>query len=1075
LFRSKRLSLLTIFALVVTSISGLSATAANANGNESVFSKFQVNGTELSLSGSVAAGTVVEVSQETKSVDLLIESSDNCCVALEGNVNGRSLTSVVSGTTDTISETVSNLNFGDNILYVRAYDDIGSLGDRNVVSVILRVAPALSSLKINGAEVADGATVTLEAKTKSVNVVAAAVNENATVSIEGATGLEIGANELTVTIVESETVTHVYKVNLVVPAAENTGATFTVNGTSIQADGKITVPYGTTAVDLVVTLADTEATFFSSGELGLETGENTVSVTVTAEDALTTQDYSFIVEVLRSPNTAVNSVLINGFPAIVGEGIELDSRTTELAIDVDTVDTDATYAVVGDTDLKVGENTVLLTVTAADEVTTQVYEYTVTLVVSTDTSLSAFNVAGIDVQDADFVTVPALTTDVDVVVEVNDPDATFEVEGGSELLPGDNDLRVTVTAFDGETTQEYFVTIRVLPNTDTTFASMTVNGEEVEDGGSVEVPPFTEEVSVDVVLNDELATYIVDGNEGLVVGENIITITVTAADELTFTDYFVSVIVGLSNDASIADLSVVYAGPEGEERASAIDGESIDLPAGTTEVEVEVETTDSESTYEITGGTGLVLGENTLEVVVTAPDGETEETTTITLNVLPSSDATFSGITVNGQNWVDGQRVEVEAGAVNVVVAKNNAFATVRVIGNVTTATGVSELVVEVTAQDGETVESATILLWASRIVNVVPNAIVNDGFLRVGTFIKVTRSQFPKDAKLTYTWLRDGEEIDGAASSVYLLTAEDYGKDVRVLTEITRKGAAPYGVLGKAIDITEGLMTKAPVPTLKGKAVVGSTLTAATKEWMDGTELSYQWYRDGEPIFGSESEEYLLTGEDGGARISVGITGALEGYETTEKFSNGLVVALGTLKPSTRPSVTGPFVTGGNVEVNVGEWTEEVDISISWIRDGIEFYSGPGDDNKYEFTLDDFGSSIGMRVIVRAAGYKTFTHVVKARKIAPGTVAEPSIPTVSGDAFVGGTLSVDPGEYPPGAEYIYVWMRNGRVINGAAESTYTPTVRDRNATISVRVTANMPGYKTTRAVSEGIDITPAQ
>ena len=1067
MFRSKRLSLLTIFALVVTSLSGL-ASAASANTNP--FSTFTVNG------ATVSNGSIVEISPTLKSADLVVSGTvpyDINAGISALNVFAESVPNA-DFTVSTLTQTFSDLPFGDSELFVRTGNALEP-ESIYVATVTLRVTPVLSTFTINGEAVDDRSTVYLDAKTKSVNVVATAVNESSTVSIQGATGLEIGANELTVTITESETVSHVYTVNLVVPPAENTGATFTVNGTAIQADGKITVPFGTNAVDLVVTLADADATFFSSGELGLETGENTVSVTVTAEDTVTTQDYSFIVEVLRSPNTSVNSVSINGLPAVVGEGIDLDSRITEISVEVDTVDTDATFAVVGDTDLKVGENLVLVTVTAADEVTTQVYEYTVNLIVSFDTSLMTFNVAGIDVQDADFVTVPPLTTDVDVVVEVNDPDATFEVEGGTELLPGDNDLKVTVTAFDGETVQEYFVTIRVLPNTDTTFTSLTVNGEEVEDGGSVEVPPFTEDVSVDVVLNDELATFTVDGNEGLVVGENIITITVTAADELTFTDYFVSVIVGLSNDASLADLSVVWVGPEGEASASAVDGETIDLPAATSEVEVVVETTDPESTYEITGGTGLVLGENILEVVVTAPDGETEETTTITLNVLPSSDATFSGITVNGENWVDGQRVDVDAGVVNVVVAKNNEFATVRVIGNVTTATGISELVVEVTAQDGETVETATILLWASRIVTVVPNAIVNDGFLRVGTFIKVARSQFPKDAKLTYTWLRDGEEIDGAVFSKYLLTAEDFGKDVRVLTEISRKGAAPYGVISKPITITEGLMTKAPVPTLKGKAVVASTLTAATKDWMDGTELSYQWYRDGEPIFGSESEEYLLTGEDGGARISVGITGVLEGYEATEKFSNGLVVALGTLKPLTRPSVTGPFVTGGNVEVNVGEWAEEVDISISWIRDGEEFYSGPGDDNKYEFTLDDFGSSIGMRVIVQAAGYKAFTHVVKARKIKAGTVAEPGIPSISGDALVGGTLSVDPGEYPDGAEYIYVWMRNGRVINGATESAYIPTVRDINTSISVRVIAIIPGYKTTQAVSEGIDITPAQ
>lgn len=1067
MFRSKRLSLLTILALVVTSISGL---ASSANANTSPFSTFTVNGT------TVTDGSVVVISPTLKSADLVVSGAvpyDITAAISALNVSAESVPNE-DFTFSTLNQTFSDLPFGDSELWVRTGN---ALEPQSIylATVTLRVTPMLSSFTINGEAATDRSTVFLDPKTTSVEVLTTAVDENATVSIQGATGLEIGDNELTVTVTDSNNVTGVYTVNLNVPAATNTGATFTVNGTAVQQDGKFTVPFGTASVDLVVNLSDPNATFFTTGELDLATGENTVTVTVTAEDTVTIQEYSFIVEVLRSTNTAVNSILINGIPAVEGEGIDIDSRMTEVSVEVDTVDTDATVTVTGDTELVVGPNTVLVTVTAADEVTAQVYTFTVNLIVSFDTSLATFNVAGVDVQDADFVTVPPLTTDVDVVVEVNDQDATFEIEGGTDLVPGDNDLKVTVTAFDGETVQEYFVTIRVLPNTDTTFASLSVNGEEVEDGGSIEVPPFTDEVSVDVILNDELASFVVDGNEGLVVGENIITITVTAADELTFTDYFVTVIVGLSNDATLAELSVVYAGPDGDTSASVVDGETLDLPAGTKDVEIVVETTDPESTYEITGGNDLVLGENTLEVVVTAPDGEATETTTVILNVLPSSDATFSGITVNGQTWVDGQKLEVDAGALNVVVAKNNQFATVRVIGNTANATGISELQVEVTAQDGETVETATILLWASSNVSVVPNATVNDGFLRVGTAIKLPRAQFPKAAKLSYTWLRDGEEIDGASSAKYLVSVEDFGKDVRAVIDVSMQGSAPYNIISKPIAIAEGLMTKAPVPTIKGRATVGSTLTAVTKEWMEGTELNHQWYRDGEPIFGSETETYELTGEDGGARISVGITGTLEGYEPIEKFSKPVSIALGTLKPSTRPSVSGAFVTGGTVEVNVGEWDQEVDISIHWIRDGEVFYEGPGDDNQYEFTLDDFGTKIGMRVVVSAAGYKTFSHVVKAREIKAGTVTNPGIPTVTGDPILGESLSVDPGEYPDGADFTYVWKRNDKVITGATGPSYIPTARDLNASISVRVTAIIPGYKTTVADSSGVTITRAR
>jgi hypothetical protein len=440
LFRSKRLSLLTIFALVVTSLSGL---ASAASANVSPFSTFTVNGT------AVTDGSVVVISAETKSADVVVSGA----VAYDITAFVGAINAVAEAVPNedfsfySLTDTFSNLPFGDSELVVRTGN---ALEPESIYSatVTLRVTSLLSSLKINNVETADRTTVYLEPKTKSVEVLPVAVDENATITVEGATGLEIGANELTVTVTNSDNVTGVYTINLDVPANENTGATFTVNGTTIANEGRFTVPFGTTEVAVEVTLADVDATFFITGELDLQTGENPVTVTVTAEDTVTIQEYSFIVEVLRSTNTAVNSIVINGITAVEGEGIDIDSRNTEVSVEVDTVDTDATVTVVGDTELVVGENIVAVTVTAADEVTTQTYNVTVNLVVSFDTSLSIFNVAGIDVQDADFVVVPALTTDVDVVVEVTDQDATFEIVGGTDLVPGDNDLIVTVTAFE---------------------------------------------------------------------------------------------------------------------------------------------------------------------------------------------------------------------------------------------------------------------------------------------------------------------------------------------------------------------------------------------------------------------------------------------------------------------------------------------------------------------------------------------------------------------------------------------------------------------------------------------------
>jgi len=1080
-FKSKRLSLLTIFALVVTSLSGLSAGAANAAENEALVGKLTVNGVELAGGGLVAPGAVVLIPQNTKSADVIIETVPNCCAGLEASIDGKAL-SVVN---NAVNETISNLSFGDHTLAVRIFDTDVPATTRNASTVTLRVAPMLSSLTVGGVEVSDGGSLDLLPNTTSVEVAATKVDSAATVTVEGATGLQVGSNELLVTVVDSKNVTGVYSVTLNVPASTDTNATISINGEPISSGDNLTVPYGTTEVTVAVELNDVNATYFVTGDLGLQTGDNVITVSVTAADTVTIEDYTFNVEVLLNTDTSVNSITINGTSVVDGDEIDIDPLTTEITVDVDTVDTDATVEIVGDTELVVGGNLVTVYVTAADGATTQEYQFTVNVLVNTDTSVLSINVAGSEVGDADFVTVAPLTTEVEVLVELTDPEANYVVEGGTDLIAGDNDLLITVTAADGETTQEYFITITVLPNTDTSVSSLEVNGESVVDGDVIQVPAFTEDVTVDVITTDEFASFVIDGNEGLVVGENTITVTVTAADESTTQDYLITVIVALSNDASAADISVVWTGPDGEQSSSATDGDVVDLTPGTKSVEVIVEPTDAEATYEITGGSNLVLGENDLVVVITAPDGEATETFNITLNVLPSSDATFSGIKINGKTWVDEQIIEVEAGDLDIDVAKNNEFANILVTpsGGARTvvrngfgyieASGFAQLQIDVTAQDGETVESATVIVWASSNVSVVPNSGSTTAPMRVGTFVKIPRAQFDLGAKLTYSWLRDGEEVGDAAK--YLLTADDYGKDIRAVITVAKKGVETTTILSKPIEVSQGLLTKAPVPSIKGKAIVGNTLTAVTRDWIEGAELAYQWYRDGAAIEGADTESYDLVGFDGEAKITVGITGTVEGYESLEKMSVPVNVLLGTLKYSEKPTITGASVTGGILEVNVGSWFEEAEITIDWIRDGVVFYTASAEENTYELEIDDYQSKIGVRINVTALGYKSASFTIKSRIVKQGTLEEVPTPTISGEPIVGEVLVVDPGEYPQGAEFTYVWKRNGKVIQGSADSAYIVNVRDINTTLTVKVIAKIPGYKTTRVDSDGVDITPAQ
>lgn len=72
--------------------------------------------------------------------------------------------------------------------------------------------------------------------------------------------------------------------------------------------------------------------------------------------------------------------------------------------------------------------------------------------------------------------------------------------------------------------------IRVIGASDDTTVLLEVNAKIVHDGETVSLGAGSTTVGVKVNLKDEFAKYEVEGATGLVAGDNILTVTVTAAD-----------------------------------------------------------------------------------------------------------------------------------------------------------------------------------------------------------------------------------------------------------------------------------------------------------------------------------------------------------------------------------------------------------------------------------------------------------------------------------------------------------------------------------------------------------------
>ena len=125
--------------------------------------------------------------------------------------------------------------------------------------------------------------------------------------------------------------------------------------------------------------------------------------------------------------------------------------------------------------------------------------------------------------------------------------------------------------------------------------------------------------------------------------------------------------------------------------------------------------------------------------------------------------------------------------------------------------------------------------------------------------------------AKNSVQWLRNGAAIPGATGTTYTQTAADVGSKVTAMITGSLKGYADTIIPAESFNSTiRSAPAAGSVPSIAGKATVGSVLTAT---WKKDPKAAFRWYRNYKPIAGATRPTYKLTAADKGALISVAVT----------------------------------------------------------------------------------------------------------------------------------------------------------------------------------------------------------
>ncbi|PVZ54249.1 hypothetical protein C9424_15745, partial [Arthrobacter sp. H-02-3] len=192
-----------------------------------------------------------------------------------------------------------------------------------------------------------------------------------------------------------------------------------------------------------------------------------------------------------------------------------------------------------------------------------------------------------------------------------------------------------------------------------------------------------------------------------------------------------------------------------------------------------------------------------------------------------------------------------------------------------------------------------------------------------------------------------------------------------------------------------------------------------------------------------------------------------IDGYDSWAAWGKTYTLNVGWIWSATPvPGISGTPQVGRTLTAVTGTWSPTPDVlGYQWFRSGTAITGATG--KTYTLVAADLGKTITLKVTGSKAGYPSATRTSAATTaVTPGTLTAP-VPTISGTAKVGSTLTAVPGIWGPAPVTLaYQWKAGGVAITGATAATYKVAAADTGKTLTVTVTGTKTGYTTTAKTS---------
>ncbi len=456
---------------------------------------------------------------------------------------------------------------------------------------------------------------------------------------------------------------------------------------------------------------------------------------------------------------------------------------------------------------------------------------------------------------------------------------------------------------------------------------------------------------------------------------------------------------------------------------------------GTTQV-ASVLTTDGSGTVALPAGTynytvdatGYNSYTSSADVVITDADAS-EEVLMIPTSV-PTFNATFR--VSDGSSAISGATVSISgsnyttdaSGAVTVSGFKNGTY------GFTVLASGFENSIGTITIAGSAINKTVTMQAIVASVYTATFNVKNETGDPVAGASVNVEGLNYTTDANGTVAVTN---LVNWTYS--YTISEEHYNDETG---SITISGAN----ITKDVSVSVMLLDGTVAIIDDGTPQYGETLTVDKSGITNNTgSLSYQWVRNGSDIVGATQSEYKLVLDDIGETITIEVSSSVQSGSLTSSETgivqkgNQAKPAVPTLAGKTDNSITLNTLAGAEYSINGGAWTSTVEFT------GLNQATQYSLTQRMAETATNKASAASNALLVKTDGSPL-----------AGTVTI----TDDGTPQYGETLTVDVSGITNNTGTLsYQWKRGGVNIANATSSTYTLTVYDIEATITLVVSSS--------------------